>query len=292
MCQLNVYMIDKYVSGVDVKEIFHRHHHHSFENINEEVVIKNYDDDYNYYEASHNKCDCGSVIGFLSNSNTKCASYIEYLESCGKEEIAKLYKIKKMLLKPDYEEKLNSTLQYRDTMFSKLENYALPIKEKEAILSELTLKTTPNLKDQIKIKQLESELKALKSGLDNNEEYKMLKLSYNDYIDRNSLLIASQNYTLEFKKDWWQENIDMAINKAEANFHQHVNAEFNHLKFILNDILKLTDEVKLFSFWQNDAKQESDYFNSINEVSSTTIDELSLDDLVFLNYKDVITIKK
>ena len=292
MCQLNVYMIDKYVPGVDVKEIFNRHHHHSFENINEEVVIKNYDDDYNYYEASHNKCDCGSVIGFLSNSNTKYTSYIEYLENCGKKEIAKLYKIKKLLLKNDYEERLASALQYRDTLFSRLEAFTNPIKEKEALLSELTLKQNPNIKDQIKIKQLDSEIKALKSDLENNEEYKMLKLSYADYIDRNSELIASQNYTLEFKKDWWQENIDMAINKAEASLHQHVNAEFNHLKFILSDILKLTDEVKLFSFWQNDAKQECDYFNSIREVSCTTLNELSLDDLVFLNFKDVITIKK
>ena len=80
MCQLNVYMIDKYVPGVDVKEIFKHHHHHTFENINETVVIKNYDDDYNYYEASNNKCDCGSIIGFLTNNNSKYTSYLEYLE--------------------------------------------------------------------------------------------------------------------------------------------------------------------------------------------------------------------
>ena len=216
----------------------------------------------------------------------------QILKHCGKEEIARLYKIKKLLLKPDYEERLSSALEYRDKLFSKLENFTTTIKEKEALLSELSLKQNPNLKEQIQLKQLNEEIRSLKESLDNNEEYKMLKLSYTDYIDRNSNLIASQNYTLEYKKDWWQENIDMAINKAEANFHQHVNAEFNHLKFILNDILKLTDEVKLFSFWQNDAEHENDYFNSIKEVNSTTINDLTLDDLVFLDFKDVITIKK
>jgi len=292
MCQLNVYMIDKYVPGVDVKEIFNKHHHHSFENINETVVIKNYDDDYNYYEASTNKCDCGSIIGFLTNTNVNYKNYIEYLEKNDKHDVVKLYKIKNILKQPNYEEKLKSIISYRDTLFSKLEDFKKDIKEKEVTLSELSLKQNPNIKDQVKIKQTTEEINKLKSNLDDNKEYKMLELSYNDFIDRNSDFIASQNYTLEFKKDWWQENIDLAINKCEANYHHHVNAEFNHLKFVLNDILKLTNEVKLFSFWQNDAEHENDYFNSINEVKSTTLNELCIDDLVFLNYKDVITIKK
>jgi len=292
MCQLNVYMIDKFVSGVDVKEIFNKHHHHNFENINEEVVIKNYDDDFNYYEASNNRCDCGSVLGKLNNYIGKFNTYCEYLESNKKDKVLKLYKIKELLLSRDYNQQLEKLLTTKNELFTKLNDYNHKIKDLEIELADLQITDKPNLQDQIKIKQLSSKLREAKNNLDNNNHYKLAREVYEDYIAKNELLISSQNYTLEYKKDWWQENIDLAINKAEHEYHDHTNAEFNHLKFILNDILKLTDEVKLFSFWQGDAERENDYFNSLTEVKTTTLDELKLEDLIFLNYKDVVTIKR
>lgn len=292
MCQLNVYMIDKFVSGIDIKEIFNKHHHQSFENINEEVVIKNYDDDYNYYEASNNRCDCGSVLGKLNNYIGKFNTYTEYLESNKKDKVLKLYKIKELLLSDDYNQQLENLLTTKNELFTKLNNFNNNIKELEVQLADLQVNPKPNLQDQIKIKQLTNEIKTAKSNLDSDNHYNLVKSYYEDYIAKNELLLSSQNYTLEHKKDWWQENIDLAISKAEHEYHDHTNAEFNHLKFILNDILKLTDEVKLFSFWQGDAERENNYFNSLTEVKTTTLNDLKLDDLVFLNYKDVVTITR
>ena len=89
-------MIDKYVPGMDVKEIFNKHHHQNFENLNSEVVIKSYDDDYNYYEASNNRCDCGSLIGLIREHKGKFNTYKEYLEANNKTQILKLYNIKQL----------------------------------------------------------------------------------------------------------------------------------------------------------------------------------------------------
>lgn len=288
MCKLNVYMIDKFVPGIDVKEIFNHHHHKSFENINDEIEIKKYDEQYNYYEASAGRCDCGSIVGMLSDYSDKFDSYLDYLNSVGKENIVELYKIKEHLLDENYDEKLNNVLKTRDKMFSKLEAYTSRLKELEAKMSEIDLNQKQNLQGQILIKQLKKEISELKESLSKNEEYKMLELSYNDFIKRNESLIASRNYTLQNKKDWWQANIDNKINMLEHENHMHVNAEFNHLKFVLGDILKLTGEVKVFSFWQD---EDTDYDN-LEEKKVVSLKDLKIDDLVFLNFKEVITILK
>ena len=288
MCKLNVYMVDKFVPGIDVKEIFNHHHHKAFENINDEIEITKYDNFYNYYEASAGRCDCGSLVGILSDYADKFDSYLEYLTSIGKENLVELYKIKEILLSEDYDKKLGSVLSTRDKMFSKLELFTKDLKELEAKHSEMLLNQKPNLQDQILIKQIEREISDIKNKLENNEEYKMLKLSYEDFIERNGLLIASRNYTLENKQDWWQVNIDNKINMLEHESRMHINAEFNHLKFILKDVFKLTDEIKLFSFWQDG---DTDYDN-LEEVKTVSLNDLKIDDLVFLNFKQVITITK
>lgn len=289
MCKLNVYMIDKFVPGIDVKEIFNHHHHRGFENINNEIELKNYDDKYNYYEASAKRCDCGSVVGMLSDYSGKFGSYAEYLNSIDKENISKLYKIKDILEDSEYESKLNSVLSVRDEMFSKLDSYTKRLKELEARLSEITVTSKPNIQNHIAIKKLTREVNEIKKSLENNHDYKMLELSYNDFISRNELLIASRNYTLENKKDWWQENIDNKISRAEHECHIHVNAEFNHLKYILKDVLRITEEIKLFSFWQEDECHE---YNNLQEIKSVKISDLNLEDLLFLNLKQVLTITR
>ena len=289
MCKLNVYMIDKFVPGIDVKEVFNHHHHKAFENINDEIELTNYDDKYNYYQASAKRCDCSSVVGMLVDYKGKFDSYIEYLNSIDKGDIVALYNIKSLLQEPNYDSKLSSVLATRDRMFEKLEKFTLPLKEAEAKLSELTVSAKPNIQDQIAIKKLSSEIVELRKALENNQDYKSQELLYNEFIKANELLISSRNYTLENKQDWWQKNIDGAINKAEHECHIKVNAEYNHLKNILKGVLKLTDEVKLFSFMQEDDCYE---YNNLEEVKTVKIDELTMEDFLFLDVRQVITITR
>lgn len=289
MCKLNVYMIDKFVPGIDVKEVFNHHHHKAFENINDEIELTNYDDKYNYYQASAKRCDCSSVVGMLVDYKGKFDSYIEYLNSIDKGDIVALYNIKSLLQEPNYDSKLSSVLATRDRMFGKLEKYTTPIREAEAKLSELTVSAKPNIQDQIAIKKLSSEIVELRKALENNQDYKSQELLYNEFIKANELLISSRNYTLENKQDWWQKNIDGAINKAEHECHIKVNAEYNHLKNILKGVLKLTDEVKLFSFMQEDDCYE---YNNLEEVKTVKIDELTMEDFLFLDVRQVITITR
>lgn len=289
MCKLNVYMIDKFVPGIDVKEVFNHHHHKAFENINDEIELTNYDDKYNYYQASAKRCDCSSVVGMLVDYKGKFDSYIEYLNSIDKGDIVALYNIKSLLQELNYDSKLSSVLATRDRMFEKLEKFTLPLKEAEAKLSELTVSAKPNIQDQIAIKKLSSEIIELRKALENNQDYKSQELLYNEFIKANELLISSRNYTLENKQDWWQKNIDGAINKAEHECHIKVNAEYNHLKNILKGVLKLTDEVKLFSFMQEDDCYE---YNNLEEVKTVKIDELTMEDFLFLDVRQVITITR
>lgn len=289
MCKLNVYMIDKFVPGIEVKEIFGHHHHKTFENINSEIELKDYDDKYNYYEASAGRCDCSSVVGLLSDYKDKFSTYVDYLKSIDKEDIVKLYEIKKVLLSPDYESDLNQVLNIRDKLFARLENYRKDLKDLELKRSELMVTSKPNIQDQIEIKKLTGEIEKEKERLNNDNEYKVLNHAYEKFIEVNQPLILSRNYTLKNKKDWWQENIDLKISKVEHESHMHVNAEFNHLKFILNDVLKLTPEVKIFSFWQEDEWKE---YDNLKEVKTISINDLSLDDLLFLDLREVVTITR
>lgn len=289
MCKLNVYMIDKFVPGIEVKEIFGHHHHKTFENINSEIELKDYDDKYNYYEASAGRCDCSSVVGLLSDYKDKFSTYVDYLKSIGKDDIVKLYEIKKILQDPDYEKNLDQVLTIRDKLFARLENHRKDLKDLELKRSELMVTSKPNIQDQIEIKKLTSEIEKEKERLNNDNEYKVLSRAYEKFIEVNQPLILSRNYTLENKKDWWQENIDLKISKVEHESHMHINAEFNHLKFIINDVLKLTPEVKIFSFWQEDEWKE---YDNLKEVKTISINDLSLDDLLYLDLREVVTITR
>ena len=209
--------------------------------------------------------------------------------SINKGDIAKFYQIKEILKDEHYQDKLNKILSVRDEMFSRLQGFIKHKNEIEAKLGELTISTRPNMQDQITIKKLTAELNEIKKELENNHEYKMYEASYNDFITRNELMILSRNFTLEHKSDWWQENIDSKINKIEHECHMHVNAEFNHIKSILKDVLKITDEVKMFSFWQEDDNHE---YDNLEEVKTVKIDDLELEDVIFLDLKQVITITR
>lgn len=292
MCQLNVYMIDKYISGCDVKDIFNKHHHKNFDSLNSEITIRTYDDDYNYFEASNNHCDCGSVIGLIRDQKGKYNTYTDYLNANDKQHITKLYKIRDFLYSPDHEEVFNNINTTKTRMFDKLQRYQAPIINKDIEISEITVKPNLNFQDQVRLKRLTQEKKQLEKDLENNKEYNYERLSYEDFVKRNEHIIASEKYTLENKKDWWQANIDFAISHAEHETHSHAFAEFNHMKIILNDILKLTDQVKLFSFWQSDAKYENDYFNSLTETKTTKLSDLKLEDLIFLDFKEVVTVTR
>lgn len=73
---------------------------------------------------------------------------------------------------------------------------------------------------------------------------------------------------------------------AQFNNFDQQEAEYNNLLNFLDDILKQTDKVLLYSFWQSDEPIV------INQIKTISRKDLKIDDIAFLNYNDILIINK
>ena len=82
------------------------------------------------------------------------------------------------------------------------------------------------------------------------------------------------------------KNIDEDLENVERSVSENVETEFKNLKTFVDEILKETDEVKLFSFWQsaNVPKIEGEKY--------VFQDELKIEDIIYMKYNELITIFK
>ena len=76
------------------------------------------------------------------------------------------------------------------------------------------------------------------------------------------------------------------MENVERSVSENVETEFKNLKTFVDEILKVADEVKLFSFWQsaNVPKVEGEKY--------VFQDELKIEDIIYMKYNELITIFK
>jgi len=155
--------------------------------------------------------------------------------------------------------------------------------------------------DRYKIKKKDEDIKKLnrmkklKSSKDYEERAKAFQAK-NDYLLELARNLNGKEYKSDYKdfEDFINENSDLndSIYTNIEEFEKEINEynfndfiyEFNNLKNICSEILKLADEICIFPFWQAGEVIE------IENKKEVTFENLSINDLVFLPYKNLLKV--
>ena len=109
------------------------------------------------------------------------------------------------------------------------------------------------------------------------------------FSEHSALLTAStfyERYTDDTKSTLDFTTIDNAIANVEKKTIGTQETEYVELKNFIDEILKHANEIKLYSFWQDG---EPLYIKNEKQVYQ---DELKIDNIIYLNYNELLTIEK
>lgn len=209
-------------------------------------LMENFEN-YDCYTCASMGCNCGTVQCSLAN-HKNYKSYNEYFEAQKKEEKEMLVKVKDLLESPDYKEKLAS---YNE--------------EYEKLLNDCR-----ELQGKVRFEDFQ-----------NSEQLK----NFQKFTKDNKFYFKSTLYSLEKSKDSLNNNIYDAIESLE-NSPDMIQNEYNDLLKLIDWTLELTDEIILYSFWQDNSPLV------IESTKTVSRKDLKIEDVVFLSYHDILRITK
>lgn len=246
MCQLNLYIIPKCVDIQKVLDIMKEHLDYN----KPECV-----NDDNFLPELQNNYNIFISAGMRCNCNTIQGFYQDHQNITWSElkkelinkEQTKLLEIKQVLQRPDYKE-------YKNQFNNKSNEYS-------------------------------AQMQSAKGEEYNNALENLQKL----FSEHSALLTAStfyERYTDDTKSTLDFTAIDNAIANVEKKTIVTQETEYVELKNFIDEILKHTNEIKLYSFWQD---SEPLYIKNEKQLYQ---DELKIDNIIYLNYNELLTIEK
>lgn len=271
MCQLNLYLVPKNVPEDNIINIFEKHDLY----ISKEIYYKFNEplENYEFYSANLG-CDCSSIISRLEEEDF--SSFEDYKIRKKAEDINKLNKVKKLRASQGYKTKVRAFEKQRDKLWEVLDNFSEHIADYEAEERERIFAL--NIQEEEKSRMLHEilypKLTEMYRTLESNKEYQNVYKEYRGYIAENADLQESIYYDIEEK----EKNI------AEYDFSDLHN-QFSDLKNTYIEVLKLTNEIGVYPFWQDGEPLE------IKGKRQVMIQNLTIEDLIFLPYRNLLQIR-
>lgn len=281
MCQLNLYIVPSNIPEEEIIKIFEKYKLNI--SVESDYNLNELEEKFKFYSNSYH-CDCDSIISRLQKEDA--SSFENYKIKKKNDDIEKLNKMK--MLKPtdelkNYKRKYRKLSNQIDRLIEVLDRFREPIvdyeiKEREKIYAL-------NLQDEEKSKMIEEilnpKLEEMNKKLENKVEYQNVLKDFND--NENKLVdFVSKNKDLN---DTMIYNIaDFEKRIAEHDFSDFI-CQFKNLKNLYKDLLKLSDKIYIYPFWQNDEAIE------VKGVRQVDINNLDIEDLVFLPYNNLLKIE-
>jgi len=270
MCQLNLYMVSNMVPIDEIINIFEKY--------NLDIGVENYykldelSGRCEFYSTSYH-CDCKSIISRLQKENV--SSFDAYKIKKKNEDIEKLKRIKTLKGTKDYEARVKEFTNKQDKLLEIINSFSQNIFDYEEKETERIFAL--NLQDEERNKMFQETLypkiNEMHKELENNEEYQNASKDLQDYLTKNQDLADSTYY-----------NIAEAERKiAEYDFSDFLE-EFSNLKNAYREVLNFVDEICIYPFWQDGEALE------IKDEKQVIIQNLNIDDLVFLPYRNLLKI--
>ncbi len=310
MCQLNLYCVSKNVDPNKVVTILNNCFNctvaeHLGEN---DYYIEGLEQDYNFFACAGMRCNCGSMISRYQD-DTEHLSWPELREKEINKEIERLTKIAQFMENPNYKKLMANYKKTQAKLWAEYQRTEADLRKAEKELFD-SVRNRTDLTDQEKedlmVKEVYPKLQKLHLELTDVPEHKKAVEEYRKFMQDNDALIASSLYTLKPHKPgkrkhiYYDENgtehveyypttssniYDVIAEKKET-FFKFEETEFSEIKASIESILELTNEVKIYSFWQDGDPL------IVNNETEISLNEFTEDKAIYLKYHDLLTIRK
>jgi hypothetical protein len=232
--------------------------------------IDNLIEEFNLYSTKAH-CDCGSIISKLQDE--RCNSFDEYKLKKKGEDLEKLNNMKTLKDRYDYETTLNDYMNERNRLWNIVNSFKPYIQKFQMEEYERIKKL--NIEKAEKVKMIDEMLRSKHGDSEKNQEYQKASKTYRDFLKGNSDLEESIDYDIE-------KNESVIADYKFEDFYE----EYNDIKSAFTEILKLTKEICVYPFYQDNEKMV------IVERRQVRIDSLEIDNLTFLPYRSLLVVSK
>ena len=119
------------------------------------------------------------------------------------------------------------------------------------------------------------------------EEFQELIKQTQIFIKENELIFQSMVYAKQKDGNSWVvlKDIDDDIKNVSRQY-EIIDEEYGDLKVFASEILKVADEVKFLSYWQDE------YSPYVGFEKETNLKDLKIEDFIYLKYNELLTVKK
>ena len=310
MCQLNLYCVSKTVDPQKVITILNNCFNCSVaEHLGKnDYYVEGLEADYNFFACAGMRCNCGSMISRYQDA-TEQVSWQELRTNEINKEVERLTRVALVMEQPNYKQLLNNYKKTQAKLWAEYQRTEADLRKAEKELFDSVRNRTDlteQEKEDLMIKEIYPKLQTLHTELNEVPEHKKAVEAYRKFMQENDALIASSLYTLKPHKpgkrkhiyydESGQEHVEYypttssniydVIQEKKETFFKFEETEFSEIKASIESILKLTNEVKIYSFWQDGDPLV------VNERYEISLDDFNETCAVYLKYKDLLTIKK
>lgn len=310
MCQLNLYCVPKTVEPETVIKVINNCFNTTFaEQITDSEFTDIYGlEDFNIYACSAMHCDCGSVISRFQD-HERTLTWKQLQEELQNEELDKLYKIKNILEQPDYKERFKNYEKQQKLLWAEVEKTNGNIGEIERKLTSAVLDRTDiseEEKNKLMHEEVYPEINRLLLENEKRPERIAAMTKYQKFIQENNDLMTSMLYNTDPYKgekrkivsydengnevityeNTFSQNIYDVIERTKTSKLNYEVDEFESIKGLVESLLEHCITVKLLAFWQDGDPIV------IGNNYEVTFNDFKIEDIVYLKYKDTLTINK
>lgn len=281
--------------------------------LKQEEYLKIYDDLQGYRVYQKGYCNCGSFVGSLTDK--KGMNYRDALAICKKEKIERLYQIKNVMNQPGYKEEKENFLQMRTKLSDGLSIDSEYIGDYERQQTEAIDKKYSGDELNAQMKKLYQEISNLLAAQELQPEFQKKREEYNRFLHENEWMNESFGYFLteEEEKEAFDPGIplsellgikeeqnseevkiisiekessviDEVIAMAEKDMSTDNLDEFKTYYGLFTNLLKEVESFRFGTIWSEP--------NEFKKIKTVGINRLIIDDLAFLEFDEMIDIKR
>lgn len=262
-------------------------------------------------------CNCGSFVGSLLEK--KGMNYHDAVSSSKQEKLDRLYQIKDLMNKPGYLERKREFLKKQSVFIEKLQDFSQHITEYERTRTDEIRKGKDGSNENAAMDHLFNEIGTMFSELEIKPDYQMIRETYIGFLHENDIMNESTRYYLTKEeeekafdpgiplsellgfKDEPGENlkeeaveqielqkesfvIDEVIVRTQNETNTAHLSEYHTYYRLFSDLLEHVPSFRFTTIWSEPGE--------LKEIKTVSLESMTIDDLAFLEFNDMICIKK
>lgn len=231
-------------------------------------------------------CNCGSCVGGLIDK--KGRTFEEAIEDTNKERLERLYLIKEFMNQPGYEERKKVYNRTVEELFQAM------IQHQQEDIMEVNPEYNTSA-EMLRKYQLENDLMRdsicyFRTEEEENSE-RSTGIPLNQIIELPEELVLKNmtsedtlsNNIIEATMEPESFVIDAVITRTEKNNYKNYRDEFEEYSYLFRDILIEVPEIIFATIWSEP--------DNMKIIKSIPIDSFRIEDLVYLNYNEMILVR-